>query len=85
MYYPYSENKDTDQLRGYREADLRLCLTYYAKSWFSHDEAQIRRLDILDIEIQDSLPGTGPDQAARMRRLVSVFAVHKGFIMQVFP
>ena len=25
MYYPCSENKDTDQLRGYREADLRLC------------------------------------------------------------
>ena len=25
FYYPYSENKDADQLRGYREADLRLC------------------------------------------------------------
>ena len=25
MYYPYSENKSADQLRGYREADLRLC------------------------------------------------------------
>ena len=25
LYYPYSENKGTDQLRGYREADLRLC------------------------------------------------------------
>ena len=25
MYYPFSENKDADQLRGYREADLRLC------------------------------------------------------------
>ena len=25
MYYPSSENKDADQLRGYREADLRLC------------------------------------------------------------
>ena len=24
MYYPCSENKDADQLRGYREADLRL-------------------------------------------------------------
>ena len=24
LYYS-SENKDTDQLRGYREADLRLC------------------------------------------------------------
>ena len=23
LYYPYSENKGADQLRGYREADLR--------------------------------------------------------------
>ena len=25
VYYPCSENKGADQLRGYREADLRLC------------------------------------------------------------
>ena len=25
LYYPSSENKDAGQLRGYREADLRLC------------------------------------------------------------
>ena len=25
LYYPYSENKGADQLRGLREADLRLC------------------------------------------------------------
>ena len=25
MYYPSSENKGNDQLRGYRKADLRLC------------------------------------------------------------
>ena len=25
MYYPSSENKGADQLRGYREADLRRC------------------------------------------------------------
>ena len=25
MYYPSSENTGADQLRGYREADLRLC------------------------------------------------------------
>ena len=25
MYYPFSENKGTDQLPGYREADLCLC------------------------------------------------------------
>ena len=25
LYYPCSENKGADQLRGYREADLHLC------------------------------------------------------------
>ena len=25
LHYPYGENKGGDQLRGYREADLRLC------------------------------------------------------------
>ena len=25
LYYPNSENKGADQLRGYREADLHLC------------------------------------------------------------
>ena len=25
LYYLFSENKGADQLRGYREADLRLC------------------------------------------------------------
>ena len=25
FYYPCSENKGDDQLRGYREADLRIC------------------------------------------------------------
>ena len=25
LYYPSSENKGADQLRGYRETDLRLC------------------------------------------------------------
>ena len=27
LYYPSSENKGADQLRGYREADLRLCFS----------------------------------------------------------
>ena len=35
LYYPYSENKDADQLRGYREADLRLCFRICKKPVFS--------------------------------------------------
>ena len=35
MYYPYSENKGADQLRGYREADLRLCFRICKRLVFS--------------------------------------------------
>ena len=35
LYYPYSENKGADQLRGYREADLRLCFRICKKPDFS--------------------------------------------------
>ena len=42
MYYPCSENKGADQLRGHREADLRLCFRIYAKSRFSHAAAHMR-------------------------------------------
>ena len=35
LYYLCSENKGTDQLRGYREADLRLCFHKYRTLVFS--------------------------------------------------
>ena len=35
LYYPCSENKGDDQLRGYREADLRLCFRICNKPVFS--------------------------------------------------
>ena len=34
LYYPCSENKGADQLRGYREADLRLCFLHMQKAGF---------------------------------------------------
>ena len=34
LYYLCSENKGADQLRGYREADLRLCFRICIKSGF---------------------------------------------------
>ena len=40
LYYPSSENKGTDQLRGYREADLRLYF-HICKKQVSHDAAQL--------------------------------------------
>ena len=35
MYYPSSENKGADQLRGHREADLRLCFRICKSPVFS--------------------------------------------------
>ena len=35
LYYPCSENKIADQLRGYREADLCLCFRICKKLVFS--------------------------------------------------
>ena len=35
LYYPCSKNKGADQLRGYREADLRLCFRICKKPVFS--------------------------------------------------
>ena len=35
LYYPCSENKGADQLRGYREADLHLCFCICKKLVFS--------------------------------------------------
>ena len=34
LFYLCSENKGADQLRGYREADLRLCFRINAKTGF---------------------------------------------------
>ena len=43
MYYPCSENKGADQLRGHREADLRLCFRIGKNPVFSRC-GSIRRL-----------------------------------------
>ena len=44
LYYPYSENKGADQLRGYREADLRLCFRICKKPVFSQRGSYSRML-----------------------------------------
>ena len=46
LYYPSSENKGADQLRGYREAIVtaKLICAFvfaYADCWFSHEAAHI--------------------------------------------
>ena len=51
LYYPSSENKGADQLRGHREADrfavtAKLICAFvfaYADCWFSHEAAHLFR------------------------------------------
>ena len=40
LHYPRGENKVADQLRGYREADLRLCFRICTNR-VSHDAAHV--------------------------------------------
>ena len=47
MYYPCSENKGADQLRGYREADLRLCFRICKEPVFSRRGSYIKDIRIL--------------------------------------
>ena len=42
LYYPCSKNKDADQLRGYREADLRLCFRICKNPVFSRRGSYLR-------------------------------------------
>ena len=46
MYYLCSGNKGADQVRGYREADLRLCFRI-CKKQFSQDEVQMISLYLI--------------------------------------
>ena len=49
MYYPCSENKGADQLRGYSEADLRLCFRLCRLLVFSQGGSY--RYNVVDLSI----------------------------------
>ena len=44
LYYPHSENKGADQLRGYREADLRLCFCICKKPVFPRRGSYVNKI-----------------------------------------
>ena len=53
MYYPCSENKGADQLRGYREADLRLCFRICKKpvfSWRGSFKVQNKKIMVFNLQ-----------------------------------
>ena len=51
LYYPCSENKDADQLRGYREADLRLCFRICKNPVFSRRGSFVDgKVDVMGVD-----------------------------------
>ena len=55
VYYPCSENKGADQLRGYREADLRLCFRIYAKCCVDlRHKFTVRNMNEIPVLVQSS-------------------------------
>ena len=55
MYYPCSENKGADQLRGYREADLRLCFRISKNPVFSRCGSYLSFRSFLRLNGMDKL------------------------------
>ena len=57
LYYPSSENKDADQLRGYREADLRLCFRICKTLVFSRGGSMVTNLLIAPPYTKEKITG----------------------------
>ena len=56
MYYPCSENKGADQLRGYREADLRLCFRLGKNPVFSRCGSDNVKLGLANMRLKFIVP-----------------------------
>ena len=54
MHYPCGENKGADQLRGYREADLRLCFRICKKPVFSR-RGSYHKIHTLSVILETSV------------------------------
>ena len=59
MYYPSSENTGADQLRGYREADLRLCFRIGNYPVFSRRGSYVPEFRINKCTSNSKMPKTG--------------------------
>ena len=79
LYYPFSENKSADQLRGYREGDLRLCFCICKSLVFSRRGSNYKHLNsefvyvcLKMAEVQSNL-----SEAAEVQSNLSEAAIQK--------
>ena len=84
MYYPSSENKGADQLRGYREADLRLCFRVCRLLVFPRGGSYVISINILTASLMNKRI-FNIFEYYYYRRLLQLFTVlrfhfHAGFI-----
>ena len=70
--YPYSENKGADQLRGYREADLRLCFCICKNPVFSRRGSNI----LIILSIPTGFSGQRKQTQIRLIEVKSVQGLH---------
>ena len=76
LYYPCSENKGADQLRGYREVDLRLCFRICKKPVFSRCGSYVTSLERRKICFCHMLASVDTDQSSNLCSLTSAFVFH---------
>ena len=76
LYYPYSENKGADQLRGYRKADLRLCFRICKKPVFPRRGSNCKphvSLSSCRVWFVSCILGSPESMSSRERRLIQKF------------
>ena len=72
------ENKDADQLRGYREADQRLCFRYIDRTIPLLPTSEISSLSPSSVTVQPGLCGTWsetPKTGFLTTRLICIFTI----------
>ena len=72
MYYPYSENKGADQLRGDREADLRLCFRICKKTTTYNEAHLVQYLHNFNAETTLCMAATLVNNFGRFSRCVAL-------------
>ena len=77
LFYLCSENKGADQLRGYREADLRLCFRICKKLVFSRRSSN-------DPAFKQNMDRHNIHTGHQILKMLLLIIVKKGYFLQPF-